>query len=658
MVDWGAAFSSFKPNLKKNNTFLTCQFCEPPVTLRALESSYERDSSQTSGHLNDLRSSKPTSFNQTAKSYACENSNNILKSPQNSAQNDKSNSTSNTKSPVSSNQFYDSKTSKKCKSKTILEWECPSCDMHYKLASNLGSPSSANLEPLSVAPILPPSADALSASRYCTPISNIKNFTESENILCRSCINHQNIITQLLAAEAGPLEDSLEDDKNDEDSNSKLSEYQMELEKRYPLCVTCKFRSGERIKLVDQNVRALKLIPRVAATAARKTVSAIRVPNKLTGSSHPGSPLHLALLDILIVETMFLAPLIIEACSGSIYPLRNHQYYVPFIFAGASVSLISMRNTRSLIGFIWISLLAFLRIAKMRLINDGIVYCRSPVSIPPFVALSLASAWLLVQIHCGDTVSPKTKTKSISKLHSEPLTKNMEEEPIATIDIVSTTLSDSWNKALSSLGPDTPLTAKYNDFSQSKKSQNLSKDIFSPSNQQRKKYVFASPRVSRLACLLSDDDGGLGRVFGSFSLDESPSTKGTISSTLSNKFSLNWIVADQILLSIGLLLLRIALQPTLQPAALAMIIFLAIGWRGFFWIRVPARISIMLNVGAFLRFVWIALEVGLQMPLDTSGLLGCKGPSSTIACALPAVIIGRHANAIALIIDIILIMTR
>jgi hypothetical protein len=81
---------------------------------------------------------------------------------------------------------------------------------------------------------------------------------------------------------------------------------------------------------------------------------------------------------------------------------------------------------------------------------------------------------------------------------------------------------------------------------------------------------------------------------------------------------------DQMLLTAGLLLVRIALQPTgaNQVAAVSVVLLLSLGWRGPLWGRLPRPCKVLANGAALLRFLSLALaSLGAVPPVPPAPLL-------------------------------------
>lgn len=494
--------------------------------------------------------------------------------------------------------------------------QCGECETVFEMRpSKSGGGVVVELEPL--LPAMP--LEATPVRRTCIPLEQGRLQLENNaSLLCRTCLNHQNILLQLLSAYETPpgLSEDVE--------ASRLREYRDDLEQRYPLCSTCKTRVQERLRIVEYKVRCRRL-------ACRSRSNQVETIHQIPRSRLSHRRLF-SLIDAFLIQSLFSGLFLTESVGLDImtrWPLVS-QYFLWYgiVFPPAVLTISSHIYEPLICG--WALFLLILRLAMINLIATRTVF--SPdLFPPPFAFLSIACYGLLWQIYSCPSTTTTTSTSNqysfqkgtrtapnpavpLKPTTFYPTGKGIPLTPVGTTssgkdDLVGKLAT--WDTALEKLDSKTPLSTRFTDLGIPRSVSTRSSPFSIPklslisSSTRQSQPKTPSPFISMRPSIM---DGmrasGLESVLEGFSLDEGGNGGGdkcNLDSSKSMKTFLNSM--DQLVLTICFLLARIAVNE--QLSLIAVLLVVAIGLRSLVWPRISSVTRLTLNILVLLRFSWL-----------------------------------------------------
>lgn len=490
---------------------------------------------------------------------------------------------------------------------------CDGCESRFEVTP------AGEVEPL--IPTLAPE-ETTPGRRTCIALEQGR-MSFDDPILCRNCQHHQNIIMQLLSA-YDPSNDMTNDNGGveEEEEAARLTQYREDLERRYPLCVTCRGRIQERLRVVEYKVRTRRL----AARSSKLERAAVKEQGL-------GRNYALAAFDVLLVQGLFSAMFALETilirdtvllqimgCPSPLEPfiMDRRTWYT----ACALITIITMvRNApTSLLPCSWALFLLLLRVAMINMVADGTAP-RATISLgnwslPPYALLSLACYGLLWLLYGSDRRRKSSTRKSAdptspSRVNSRSPSMTASRSSLFEPDVISKFAS--LDTALENLGPQTPLTTRYTDLGGVGRGSSGRISPFSvPNLQVTKKAPTATPK-SMTDLRPSIFDGarrvGLESVLEGFSIDEARPRAVSPSPRVGSGS-----IVDKVVLTLGCVMARIALNE--QLALIAVLLILTIGLRDTLWRRLPFFLRIIVNALALGRLFWIVLLFNGQVLAD------------------------------------------
>lgn len=501
--------------------------------------------------------------------------------------------------------------------KQVKNLHCDECESHFEVTP------AGEVEP--IIPTLAPE-ETTPGRRTCIALEQGR-MSFDDPILCRNCQHHQNIIMQLLSA-YDPSSD-MNNENGEEEEATRLTQYREDLERRYPLCVTCRSRIQERLRVVEYKVRTRRLAAR-SSKLERATAKEPRL----------GRNYALAIFDALLMQGLFSTMLALDTrailtTGDTILQLTSFPSLLePFLLdrktwyaACALIAIITVAKnlTISLLPCSWALFLLLLRVAMVNMIADGTIVQRTMSlgnwSLPPYVLLSLACYGLLWLLYGGDRrkkSSVRTRSAdspSLSLANSRSPSLAASRSSMSEPDVVNKFAS--LDTALENLGPQTPLTTRYTDLGGVGRGSSGRTSPFSvPNLQVAKKMSAVTPRSTN-DLRPSVFDGarrvGLESVLEGFSIDEARPRAASPSARVGSGS-----IFDKIVLTIGCVMARIALNE--QLALIAVLLVLTIGLRDVLWRRLPPFLRLIVNAFVLGRLFWIILLFNDQILADWPAL--------------------------------------
>ncbi|PJF17222.1 hypothetical protein PSACC_02964 [Paramicrosporidium saccamoebae] len=444
-------------------------------------------------------------------------------------------------------------------------FKCPSCETRFEERLVDGQ--------LELEPIIPPMPmEATPSRRTCIPLEQGRLLLE-EPALCRTCLHHQTILLQLLSAYEG--------------DESKVGQYSEDLERRYPLCATCRTRVRDRLRVVEYKVRCKRL-------ATRSKIERLTGTQKAQG----GKWRIFAFIDILLVQGLLSGVFLVEFFEIDI-PMEwritrlisEHFVWYSLVIPPAITSILGKPYSPLNCG--WTLFLLLLRMAMINLIAVDQVYTRK-VFPPPYAFLSVACYGLLWLIYASAN-KPVKEIKAKPAPFSVGSFSDIPMHNVKSQDDMTNKLAN-WDTVLDKLDPKTPLTTRFTDLNAATPRSspfsipNLS--LTASRSQPKTPSPFETMRPSLMDTTRAS---GLESVMEGFSLDE-----GKRKRTESEPPILSM---DQIVLTAGICLARIAVNK--QPSLVAILLVVSLGLRGMVWNKLGYPMRLSLNLVVLARLFWL-----------------------------------------------------
>lgn len=475
---------------------------------------------------------------------------------------------------------------------------CPSCETRFIRKDN-------ELEPI----IPPMPQDATPQRRTCIPLDQGK-LSLTDPLLCKTCQHHQTILLQLLSAgesRAISFLDKPEADSEaaEEEEQQYLQKYRKDLERRYPLCATCRTRVQDRLRIVEYKVRSRRL-------ATRSRADQVRGVQRERSVAYLGRLVFVADATVqAIISAAFLWQLtdMRQFClSRGMYLvgkagtlLDQHFTWNVIVIPMAMAAIVT--DMRNVLRTGWTLILLFLRIALTKLLIIDFPWA-------PFALLSFACCVLVWQIHQSPLLRGQKKIASPVSPFKMPTmsqaSSSADRIPLSSVgmsrshDDLSLKLA-SWDTAIvEKLDAKTPLSTRFTDLSQPDSLQaspfSVPKSALTPA---RKPLL--SPLASmRPSVLGASRCSGLEGELAGFSLTDT-SPQNAISSPKTP------LSSDQLFGASFFVMARILVS--MKSEYIAGVLLMAVLFRGAVWNRLPSICRILINMMVMGRLVWLALSL-------------------------------------------------
>lgn len=528
---------------------------------------------------------------------------------------------------------------------TPSTYECPSCETRFEK-----TPGSGELEPL--IPTL--QGEPTPGRRTCIPLEqgklSFESATTTADILCRTCTNHQNILLQLLSSYEADELTSLET----------IRSYREELERRYPLCSSCRSRVHERLRLLEYKLKSRRLAAGMAPSVAAK------MSKGLPMQKSKNSRKLLSLFDIFFIQSLFNFAWYFKSQESLDWILSKSEIIFgewivilakesPILVALLCYSMtlvvtfvdISMYFQKSVLLSGWAMVVGILRLALINPILKGVDGAEevlelriwdASIMISPFMVISFACYILLYQLHYSPAPrsSVTQKGNSLSKApsmnffsnHGLPLAASESIDDIPVTPVGRSTgkegdISLKLNSALEALGPTTPLSTRFVDLGPSTSINKPSPfavpasilSATAPNGSPKKTFLGAKkavstfvPRPSKLASSLVNDSG-LEGVMAGFSLHEDSSSS---SRNRGNLIGFSPSFFDQFVITAGFTVARLVIGS--QPTLITLLLALTVALRNALWrTYMPDSLKSVINVIFLGRLVWLLFLIDPQL---------------------------------------------
>lgn len=492
---------------------------------------------------------------------------------------------------------------------------CPACETRF-------TANGEDLEP--VLPTLP--SEATPGRRTCVPLDQGK-LSLSDPLLCKTCQHHQNILLQLLSSceyppslgtvsgrgteEMGGEEEEKEKEEEEEERKF-LQRYREDLERRYPLCTTCRTRVQERLRIVEYKVRSRRL-------ALRSRSEQVLDVQRERSAAHVRRIVFLGDLAVqLVFTTVFLWHWTRQVEEDELLEETRGVDGLGGLF-GRNVTwnllIIPMAMTTiatdwcNVLRMGWTLILLFLRMALTKLLVTV------DLSTGPFVLLSFACFVLLWQIHqsslgkkrrdfSASIRSTGSRPSGLRNTVSSPFGGSAEEIPLRSVeptrsrDSLTAKLA-SWDTTIvEKLDAKSPLSTRFTDLSNPESPRSSPFSVPKSALACARKTLQSPLTPLRPSMLDASRCSGLEGELEGFSLAETPKRSRQAQPQTS-------LSSDQLFGASFFVMARCLAGN--QSECLAGVLLLAVLFRGVVWNRLPASLRFVINVLVLARLGWLLL---------------------------------------------------